>query len=86
MYHIDISVSSAIIEHTDQVIYLEENDVASVHDGTLNIHQAATSLDLMDKQAPMYREISTLKVAIEQIMKGQIVQSLLALSRFLKMK
>jgi len=64
------SDASAIIEHTDQVIYLEENDVASVHDGTLNIHQAATSLDLMDKQAPMYREISTLKVAIEQIMKG----------------
>ncbi|XP_012938215.1 glutamine--fructose-6-phosphate aminotransferase [isomerizing] 2 isoform X4 [Aplysia californica] len=64
------SDASAIIEHTDQVIYLEENDVAAVHDGALNIHQAATSLDKLDKQTQTFREISTLKVAIEQIMKG----------------
>ena len=62
--------ASAIIEHTDQVIYLEENDVAAVHEGALNIHQAATSLDHLDKNTPMFREISTLKVAIEEIMKG----------------
>ncbi|XP_055874992.1 glutamine--fructose-6-phosphate aminotransferase [isomerizing] 2-like isoform X2 [Biomphalaria glabrata] len=59
------SDASAIIEHTDQVIFLEENDVAEVHEGTLNIHQATRSLD-----EKTFREITTLKIAIEQIMKG----------------
>ena len=56
---------SAIIEHTDQVIYLEENDVATVNEGSLNIHQATRSLNESTR-----REITTLKMAIEQIMKG----------------
>ncbi|KAH9495315.1 Glucosamine--fructose-6-phosphate aminotransferase 1 [Bulinus truncatus] len=59
------SDASAIIEHTDQVIFLEENDVAEVHEGTLNIHQATRSLD-----EKTFREVTTLKIAIEQIMKG----------------
>ncbi|CAG5132896.1 unnamed protein product, partial [Candidula unifasciata] len=59
------SDASAIIEHTDQVIFLEENDVAAVIDGTLNIHQATRSLD-----EKTFREIITLKMAIEEIMKG----------------
>ncbi|RUS76833.1 hypothetical protein EGW08_015405, partial [Elysia chlorotica] len=56
---------SAIIEHTDQVIYLEENDVATVNEGSLNIHQATRSLNESTR-----REITTLKMAIEEIMKG----------------
>jgi glucosamine--fructose-6-phosphate aminotransferase (isomerizing) len=59
------SDASAIIEHTDQVIFLEENDVACIHEGTLNIHQAYRSLD-----EKIFREITTLKMAIEEIMKG----------------
>ncbi|KAK3759557.1 hypothetical protein RRG08_009743 [Elysia crispata] len=59
------SDASAIIEHTDQVIYLEENDVATVNEGSLNIHQATRSLNESTR-----REITTLKMAIEQIMKG----------------
>uniref|UniRef100_A0A0B7AXZ5 glutamine--fructose-6-phosphate transaminase (isomerizing) n=1 Tax=Arion vulgaris TaxID=1028688 RepID=A0A0B7AXZ5_9EUPU len=59
------SDASAIIEHTDQVIFMEENDLAAVHEGTLHIHQATRSLD-----EKTFREITTLKMAIEEIMKG----------------
>lgn len=57
---------SAIIEHTDQVIFLEENDVAEVHEGSLTIHQAIRNLD-----EKTFREVTTLKMAIEEIMKGE---------------
>lgn len=56
---------SAFIEHTNQVIFLEENDVASVHEGILNIHRVSRTLD-----ERTYREVITLKMEIEQIMKG----------------
>ncbi|XP_059175859.1 glutamine--fructose-6-phosphate aminotransferase [isomerizing] 1-like isoform X2 [Physella acuta] len=59
------SDASAIIEHTDQVIFLEENDVAEVHEGSLTIHQATRNLD-----EKTFREVTTLKMAIEEIMKG----------------
>ncbi|XP_055875557.1 glutamine--fructose-6-phosphate aminotransferase [isomerizing] 2-like isoform X2 [Biomphalaria glabrata] len=59
------SDASAFIEHTNQVIFLEENDVASVHEGVLNIHRVSKSLD--DRT---FREVCTLKMEIEQIMKG----------------
>ncbi|XP_059177265.1 glutamine--fructose-6-phosphate aminotransferase [isomerizing] 2-like isoform X1 [Physella acuta] len=59
------SDASAFIEHTNQVIFLEENDVASVHEGILNIHRVSRTLD-----ERTYREVITLKMEIEQIMKG----------------
>ncbi|XP_067618312.1 glutamine--fructose-6-phosphate aminotransferase [isomerizing] 2 [Eurosta solidaginis] len=59
------SDASAIIEHTDRVIYLEDDDVAAVKDGVLSIHRLKKSLD--DSHA---REITTLKMEIQQIMKG----------------
>ncbi len=34
------SDASAIIEHTNKVIFLEDDDVASVKNGTLSIHRA----------------------------------------------
>uniref|UniRef100_A0A0B7ATD1 glutamine--fructose-6-phosphate transaminase (isomerizing) n=1 Tax=Arion vulgaris TaxID=1028688 RepID=A0A0B7ATD1_9EUPU len=59
------SDASAFIERTNQVIFLEENDVASVHEGVLNIHRVSRSLD-----ESTHREVCTLKMEIEQIMKG----------------
>ncbi|XP_036323849.1 glutamine--fructose-6-phosphate aminotransferase [isomerizing] 2-like [Rhagoletis pomonella] len=59
------SDASAIIEHTDRVIYLEDDDVAAVKDGALSIHRVKKCLD-----DPHAREITTLKMEIQQIMKG----------------
>ncbi|KAF6039027.1 GFPT2 [Bugula neritina] len=57
------SDASAVIEHTNQVIYLEDDDVASVCNGQLNIHR-------MKMNNSNIRELKTLKLELEQIMKG----------------
>ncbi|GIY79237.1 glutamine--fructose-6-phosphate aminotransferase 2 [Caerostris darwini] len=59
------SDASAVIEHTNRVIFLEDDDVAAVKDGNLTIHRVKRSLD-----GSMSREIITLKMAIQEIMKG----------------
>ncbi|XP_049958804.1 glutamine--fructose-6-phosphate aminotransferase [isomerizing] 1-like isoform X3 [Schistocerca serialis cubense] len=59
------SDASAVIEHTNRVIFLEDDDVAAVKDGLLSIHRLRRSLD--DSHS---REIITLKMEIQQIMKG----------------
>ncbi|KAG0721604.1 Glutamine--fructose-6-phosphate aminotransferase [isomerizing] 2 [Chionoecetes opilio] len=60
------SDASAIIEHTNRVIYLLDDDVASVDsEGVLKIHRVKRTLE--DSHA---REITTLKMEIQQIMKG----------------
>ncbi|XP_054707585.1 glutamine--fructose-6-phosphate aminotransferase [isomerizing] 2-like isoform X3 [Uloborus diversus] len=59
------SDASAIVEHTNRVIYLEDDDVAAVKDGYLTIHRLKRSLD-----ESTAREIITLKMAIQEIMKG----------------
>lgn len=59
------SDASAIIEHTNRVIFLEDDDVAAVRDGALSLHRLRRMLD--DSHA---REITTLKMEIQQIMKG----------------
>ncbi|XP_058978642.1 glutamine--fructose-6-phosphate aminotransferase [isomerizing] 2 isoform X6 [Musca domestica] len=59
------SDASAVIEHTNRVIYLEDDDVAAVRDGGLSIHRLKKSTD-----DPHAREITTLKMEIQQIMKG----------------
>ncbi|XP_030370746.1 glutamine--fructose-6-phosphate aminotransferase [isomerizing] 2 [Scaptodrosophila lebanonensis] len=60
------SDASAVIEHTNRVIYLEDDDVAAVkRDGILSIHRLNKSSD-----DPHAREIITLKMEIQQIMKG----------------
>ena len=62
------SDASAIVEHTNRVIYLEDNDVAAVCDnGALTIHRISQSVVL---ETPQSREIITLKMEIQQIMKG----------------
>ncbi|GIY40701.1 glutamine--fructose-6-phosphate aminotransferase 2 [Caerostris extrusa] len=59
------SDASAVIEHTNRVIFLEDDDVAAVKDGNLTIHRLKRTLD-----ESTAREIITLKMAIQEIMKG----------------
>lgn len=69
------SDASAIIEHTNRVIYLEDDDVASVSaDGHLSIHRLHRMFQtkFVDEniEQPTCREITTLQMEIEEIMKG----------------
>ncbi|KAG7518569.1 glutamine-fructose-6-phosphate aminotransferase [isomerizing] 2-like [Solea senegalensis] len=59
------SDASAIIEHTNKVLYLEDNDIAAVTGGKLSIHR-------MSRQAgeDPVRAIQTLQMEMQQIMKG----------------
>ncbi|KAF8567062.1 hypothetical protein P879_05200, partial [Paragonimus westermani] len=56
---------SSLIEHTDKVIFLEDNDIAAVRDGLLTIHR----LDRCANDATT-REVVTLQMELQQIMKG----------------
>lgn len=62
------STHSAIIEHTNKVLYLEDDDIALVTGGKLSIHR-------MNRQAgeDPVRAIQTLQMELQQIMKGQIM-------------
>uniref|UniRef100_A0A8C5EHX3 glutamine--fructose-6-phosphate transaminase (isomerizing) n=1 Tax=Gouania willdenowi TaxID=441366 RepID=A0A8C5EHX3_GOUWI len=59
------SIIFAIIEHTNKVLYLEDDDVAVVKEGKLSIHR-------MNRQAgeDPIRAIQTLQMELQQIMKG----------------
>lgn len=61
------SDASAIIEHTNRVIFLEDDDVAWINNGRLTIHRMNRKRE--SNSSPM-REITTLKLEIQQIMKG----------------
>jgi len=60
------SDASAIIEHTNQVIFLEDDDVAVVRKGRLTIHRIKRG----DINEPAHREIHELLLEIQQIMRG----------------
>ncbi|KAM3180071.1 hypothetical protein ACTXT7_017023 [Hymenolepis weldensis] len=55
----------AVVEHTGRVIYLEDNDIAAVREGTLSIHRITKK-----KNEPSVRDVVTLRIEIEEIMKG----------------
>ncbi|KAG5454535.1 Glutamine--fructose-6-phosphate aminotransferase [isomerizing] 2 [Clonorchis sinensis] len=59
------SDASSLIEHTDKVIFLEDDDIAAVSDGQLTIHR-------LDRRAndSTTREVVTLQLELQQIMKG----------------
>merc|ERR1712127_109854 len=59
--------AAAIIEHTNQVIFLEDDDVAVVLDGHLTIHRIKSATN---HNEPNSREINELLLEIQQIMKG----------------
>ncbi|CAI4229463.1 unnamed protein product [Auanema sp. JU1783] len=61
------SDASAIIEHTKQVLFLEDDDVAFVENGALTIHRIKrNSSDNTDQT----REVQNLNLELQQIMKG----------------
>lgn len=59
------SDASAIIEHTNRVIYLEDDDIAWIQKGELSIHRVKKIEGVSDNRA-----IKTLEMEIQQIMKG----------------
>lgn len=61
------SDASAIIEHTNRVIFLEDDDVAWICNGRLTIHRINRK---RESNFSLTREITTLKLEIQQIMKG----------------
>ncbi|PSR82269.1 hypothetical protein BD289DRAFT_20626 [Coniella lustricola] len=57
---------SAIIEHTKKVMYLEDDDIAHIHEGSLNIHR----LKKADGSSNV-RAIQTIELELQEIMKGK---------------
>lgn len=57
---------SAIIEHTKKVLYLEDDDIAHIHEGQLNIHRAGRR-----EGGSAVRAIQTLELELQEIMKGK---------------
>lgn len=60
------SDASAIIEHTNKVLYLEDDDVAAVVNGQLSIHRMKR-----DQNNSSERSIMELQIQLETIMKGK---------------
>ena len=58
--------SSAIIEHTKKVVYLEDDDIAAVAEGKLSLHRGR---GVAGDYPP--RAIQTLQMELQEIMKGQ---------------
>lgn len=57
---------SAIVEHTKKVLYLEDDDIAHIHEGSLNIHRLKK-----DDGSSNVRAIQTLEIQLQEIMKGR---------------
>ena len=57
---------SAIVEHTKKVLYLEDDDIAHIHEGSLNIHRLNK-----DDGTSNVRAIQTLELELQEIMKGK---------------
>uniref|UniRef100_A0A6Q2X234 glutamine--fructose-6-phosphate transaminase (isomerizing) n=1 Tax=Esox lucius TaxID=8010 RepID=A0A6Q2X234_ESOLU len=57
--------SNAIIEHTNKVIYLQDDDIAAVAEGKLSLHRMSRCAG----EDPV-RAIQTLQMELQQIMKG----------------
>ncbi|PNS17847.1 Glutamine--fructose-6-phosphate aminotransferase [Sphaceloma murrayae] len=59
---------SAIIEHTKKVLYLEDDDIAHIHEGQLNIHRLSKDTGTGTSNI---RAIQTLEMELQEIMKGR---------------
>ncbi|CAI7651965.1 unnamed protein product [Penicillium manginii] len=57
---------SAIVEHTKKVLYLEDDDIAHIHEGQLNIHRLTK-----DDGTSNVRTIQTIELELQEIMKGK---------------
>ncbi|OCT46706.1 Glutamine--fructose-6-phosphate aminotransferase [isomerizing] [Cladophialophora carrionii] len=60
------SDASALVEHTKKVLYLEDDDIAHIHDGQLNIHRLTK-----DDGTSNVRAIQTIELELQEIMKGK---------------
>lgn len=58
---------SSIVEHTKKVLYLEDDDIAHIHEGSLNIHRLTKD----DGSVSNVRTIQTLEIQLQEIMKGK---------------
>ncbi|KAJ5408270.1 Glutamine--fructose-6-phosphate aminotransferase [Penicillium cosmopolitanum] len=56
----------AIVEHTKKVLYLEDDDIAHIHEGQLNIHRLTK-----DDGTSNVRTIQTIELELQEIMKGK---------------
>jgi glucosamine--fructose-6-phosphate aminotransferase (isomerizing) len=54
------------VEHTKKVLYLEDDDIAHIHEGSLNIHRLKK-----DDGTSNVRAIQTLEIELQEIMKGK---------------
>uniref|UniRef100_A0A8R1XXD9 glutamine--fructose-6-phosphate transaminase (isomerizing) n=1 Tax=Onchocerca volvulus TaxID=6282 RepID=A0A8R1XXD9_ONCVO len=59
------SDASAIVEHTKQVIFLEDDDVAMIENGSLSIHRVKRGDEI-----PQTREVQNLTLELQEIMMG----------------
>ncbi|OJD18573.1 glutamine-fructose-6-phosphate transaminase (isomerizing) [Emergomyces pasteurianus Ep9510] len=57
---------SAIVEHTKKVLYLEDDDIAHIHEGQLNIHRLTKNDGTSNVRA-----IQTIELELQEIMKGK---------------
>lgn len=62
------SDASAIVEHTKRVLYLEDDDIASIKDGELYISRLRRD---GSQPVPSTRSIETLELELAEIMKGK---------------
>ncbi|KDD72869.1 hypothetical protein H632_c2794p0, partial [Helicosporidium sp. ATCC 50920] len=61
------SEASAVVEHTKQVIYLEDNDIVHVREGTYTVYNW---VDVDSPSVEVRRAVQTLSMEVSQIMKG----------------
>ncbi|CAD5222006.1 unnamed protein product [Bursaphelenchus xylophilus] len=62
------SDASAIVEHTRQVLYLEDEDIATVNCGQLMIHRMRTAGSFAESEVRLVEE---LHMELDEIMKGE---------------
>ena len=63
------SDAAAIVEHTKQVIFLEDDDVVFVEDGTLSIHRISKHPTDGQANDVQKREVISLNMELQEIMK-----------------
>ena len=62
------SDASIVIEHTQRVLYLEDDDIAHIADRELHIHRLRRN---DSKTSPATRSIEMLELELAEIMKGR---------------
>lgn len=59
---------AAVVEHTKKVLYLEDDDIAHIHEGQLNIHRLSKDTG---NGTSNVRAIQTIEIELQEIMKGR---------------